>query len=63
MKESIKRATKENSDIIGEVFNLYRIFYNQESNLDNIFSFYHYFFKPFTISRNVGKEVLIESLS
>ena len=34
MKESIKRATKENSDIIGEVFNLYRIFYNQESNLE-----------------------------
>jgi ribosomal protein S18 acetylase RimI-like enzyme len=34
MTENIKRATIEYSDMIGEVFNLYRVFYNQESNVE-----------------------------
>ena len=34
MKENIKKATIEYSDMIGEVFNLYRVFYNQESNVE-----------------------------
>jgi hypothetical protein len=34
MSKDIKQATADKAEIIGEVFNLYRIFYNQKSNID-----------------------------
>lgn len=34
MSENIKRANKNDANIIGEVFNLYRVFYKQESNVE-----------------------------
>ena len=34
MSKDIKQATADKAEIIGEVFNLYRVFYNQKSNID-----------------------------
>ena len=34
MSENIKRANKDDANIIGEVFNLYRVFYKQDSNVE-----------------------------
>jgi ribosomal protein S18 acetylase RimI-like enzyme len=34
MSENIKRANNSDANIIGEVFNLYRVFYKQESNVE-----------------------------
>ena len=34
MSENIKRANNSDANIIGEVFNLYRVFYKQESNIE-----------------------------
>ena len=34
MSKDIKQATADKAEIIGEVFNLYRIFYKQKSNVD-----------------------------
>ena len=34
MSENIKRANKNDANIIGEVFNLYRVFYKQDSNVE-----------------------------
>ena len=34
MSKDIKQASVDKAEIIGEVFNLYRIFYKQKSNVD-----------------------------
>ena len=34
MSKDIKQASIDKAEIIGEVFNLYRVFYNQKSNID-----------------------------
>ena len=34
MSENIKRANKNDANMIGEVFNLYRVFYKQDSNVE-----------------------------
>ena len=34
MSENIKRANNSDANIIGEVFNLYRVFYKQDSNVE-----------------------------
>ena len=34
MSENVKRANKNDANMIGEVFNLYRVFYKQDSNVE-----------------------------
>ena len=34
MSEIVKRANKNDANMIGEVFNLYRVFYKQDSNVE-----------------------------